>query len=139
VIPNTATDLPQSPNDAATRLLGQLRDINAANALIAANAMTPIVERLAIEGASTPDVDLARKTLESLQKVAVHPEKQESAKATAGAAMAFLQIILDDAVPQVAPPKRAKALQDVQDAIEIQAHRPAAESSEDMALSWGAD
>jgi hypothetical protein len=126
VIPNTATDLPQSPNDAATRLLGQLRDINAANALIAANAMTPIVERLAIEGASTPDVDLARKTLESLQKVAVHPEKQESAKATAGAATAFFNIILDRSVKQVPPPAdpdrpRRAVPSSVEDAVLVRA------------------
>lgn len=115
----TAVTPTSSPTDAAASLLAQLRDVNAANALIAANAMTPIVERLAIEGAATPDLELARKMLESLQKVAVHPEKQESAKATATAAAAILQIVLDDNIPQVAPPKRKRITQDVEDAIEV--------------------
>ena len=135
-----------TPVDSATSLLAQLRDINAANALIAANAMTPIVERLAIEGAVTPDLDLARKMLESLQKVAVHPEKQDAAKATASAAAAILQIILDDDVPQVAPPKRAsRQLQNVEDAIEVpigSVPDSAAPAYADPALeelTWGTD
>lgn len=147
----TAVTPTSSPTDAAASLLAKLRDVNAANALIAANAMTPIVERLAIEGAATPDLELARKMLESLQKVAVHPEKQESAKATATAAAAILQIVLDDNIPQVAPPKRKRIAQDVEDAIEVPiealvdpASAPAAElpphadpALED--LTWGTD
>lgn len=142
----TAVSTSPTPTDAAASLLTQLRDVNAANALIAANAMTPIVERLAIEGAATPDLELARKMLESLQKVAVHPEKQESAKATATAAAAILQIVLDDNIPQVAPAKRKRVTQNVEDAIEvpIQPATPTAEppphadpALED--LTWGTD
>lgn len=107
-----------TPADTAAKLLTELRDTNAANALIAARAMTPIVERLAIEGQLTPDLDLARKTLESLQKVAVHPERQDAANKTAAVAQAILTIVLDD-TPQVAPPKRARRVQDVEDAVEV--------------------
>jgi len=125
------------PADAAAKLLTDLRDTNAANALIAARAMTPIVERLAIEGQLTPDLDLARKTLESLQKVAVHPERQDAANKTAAAAQAILTIVLDD-TPQVAPPKRARRVQDVEDAVEVVplALAPAS-PPQDAELTWG--
>lgn len=128
-----------NPVDAASRLLTELRDLNAANALIAAKAMTPIVERLAIEGHLTQDLDLSRKVLESLQKVAVHPEKQDSANKTAAAAQAILTIVLDD-TPQAAPPKRARRLPvEVVDAVEIKAQpsspEPVPATSEDV--PWG--
>lgn len=126
-----------TPADTAAKLLTELRDTNAANALIAARAMTPIVERLAIEGQLTPDLDLARKTLESLQKVAVHPERQDAANKTAAVAQAILTIVLDD-TPQVAPPKRARRVQDVEDAVEVVplALAPAS-PSQDAELTWG--
>lgn len=120
-------------SDAATKLLDKLQDLNAANAYIAAEAMTPIIERLAIEGHTTPDLDLARKNLETLHKVAVHPEKQRAADKTAAAAAAILTIVLDD-TPQVAPPKRKRALTNVSDAIEIEAVPPPAEPAQ--AESW---
>lgn len=125
------------PADAAAKLLTDLRDTNAANALIAARAMTPIVERLAIEGQLTPDLDLARKTLESLQKVAVHPERQDAANKTAAVAQAILTIVLDD-TPQVAPPKRARRVQEVEDAVEVVplALAPAS-PPQDAELTWG--
>lgn len=126
-----------TPADTAAKLLTELRDTNAANALIAARAMTPIVERLAIEGQRTPDLDLARKTLESLQKVAAHPERQDAANKTAAVAQAILTIVLDD-TPQVAPPKRARRVQDVEDAVEVVplALAPAS-PSQDAELTWG--
>lgn len=126
-----------TPADTAAKLLTELRDTNAANALIAARAMTPIVERLAIEGQLTPDLDLARKTLESLQKVAAHPERQDAANKTAAVAQAILTIVLDD-TPQVAPPKRARRVQDVEDAVEVVplALAPAS-PPRDAELTWG--
>lgn len=107
-----------TPAESAQRLLTELRDTNAANALIAARAMTPIVERLAIAGQQTADLDLARKMLESLQKVAVHPERQDAANKQAAAAQAILTIVLDD-TPQTSPKKRAKSTTLVEDAVEI--------------------
>jgi hypothetical protein len=110
----TAKDVPAE----AEKMLAKLRELNAANAYIAAVAMTNIVERLAIEGNSTADVELARKILESLQKVAVHPEKQEAGKVASAVATAFLEIVTDRSVKQVPPPKKP-ALVDVSDAVMV--------------------
>lgn len=133
-----------TPAESAQKLLTELRDTNAANALIAARAMTPIVERLAIEGQQTPDLDLARKMLESLQKVAVHPERQDAANKQAAAAQAILTIVLDD-TPQASPKKRPRSTGLVEDAVEIVAMAGALPAADpvpeliDAEPAWGLD
>lgn len=132
----TPADLP----DQLEQKLTLLRDTNIKNAQLAAGVVTLLVERLGTEAVTSPDVELARKTVDTLLKVAVHPEKQEAANKTASAAAAILTIVLDD-TPQVAPPRKKRALANVSDAIEIQA-APADTPTPnavpaDHEMSWG--
>jgi hypothetical protein len=96
----------------------KLADANLRNAQLAAGTIALLIEEMGVHALTNQDPSEMAKVVNALQGVATHPEKQAAAKATVSAAGALLQIILDENVPQVAPPKKAKALP-VEDAVEI--------------------
>lgn len=134
--PPMNTLAPTKPSAAAEleARLEALQTRNLGNAQIAAGAITMLVERLGSEALASADLELARKTVDTLLKVAVHPEKQAAADKTAAAASAILQIVLDD-TPQVPPPKKKRALTNVEDAVEVVPLVAAAHAPSDA--PWG--
>ena len=113
-----STDL--APIDQLKAAQQQLAEANLRNARLASETISLLIEEAAQEALLSKDPAEMAKVLNALQPIATHPEKQAAAKATAAAAGALLQIILDDNVPQVAPPKKPKpAVLDVEDAVEV--------------------
>ena len=135
-MPALTTQTPDSV-DLLDQQMTQLREINIKNAKLAAGVVTMLVERVGAEAVVRPDIELARKAVDTLLKVAIHPEKQAAADKPASAAAAILTIVLDDNVPQVPPPKKKRVVTDVSDAVEIQATAVPPQQTADE-LSWGA-
>jgi redox-regulated HSP33 family molecular chaperone len=123
-----------------TAQLAQIKSLNLAIALQASHGAFALGEQIAVMALQSPVLDDKRKAYDSLTRKAEVPEKLESAKATASAAAAILQIILDDSVPQVAPPKRKRATQDLEDAVEVSIALPRSAApalDETDELAWG--
>jgi hypothetical protein len=138
------TELAQTA-DAYAAALAKVRTANMQLTRFSVGAALILGEKLAMMAQSSDEIDDVRKAFDSFTRKAEVPEKQEAAKATATAAAAILQIILDD-TPQVAPTKRARAAIDVEDAIEVPIS-PATPPSPPPAhadpaleeLTWGTD
>jgi hypothetical protein len=124
---DTVPAAPQVPDQ-----LADLRRLTTDAARLMAESNLLLIERLATEAITSPDLEFVRKVSSDFTNGSVGPEKREATKATAGAVRAFLQIILDPSVPQEPPPKRAaRALQDVEDAVLVEA----TPTAEDMGWS----
>jgi hypothetical protein len=97
--------------------LPKIREYNVGAALLAAQSKYALVEQLAIDAMSTADIDLRRKIVETLDKISVGQEPKQAQQVFMPVSFS---IVLDDNVPQVAPPRRARAvLADVEDAVEV--------------------
>lgn len=114
--------------------LNRLQDANRAAALQAAGALLILGEKLATMAQLSDDPEVVRKAYDSFGRKAEVPEKQEAQKQVATAAAAVLQIILDDNVPQVAPKRRPRAVQE--DVVDVDP-LPAAPAPAPAELSWG--
>jgi hypothetical protein len=137
------TELAQTA-DAYAAALAKVRTANMQLTEFSVGAALILGEKLAMMAQTSDEIDDVRKAFDSFTRKAEVPEKQEAAKATATAAAAILQIILDD-TPQVAPPKRQRAPQTIEDAVVVLTSRPEpqappAHADPDLEeLTWGVD
>ena len=103
-----------APDSAA---LARIREYNLQTAELAAAGKRELLVQLLVDGAATKDPDLRRKIFETVGKESVSQDPKQPISISAP--LSF-QIILDD-TPQVAPPRRARAIvhQEVEDAVEL--------------------
>lgn len=88
-------------------ITARIKEGNFQTAALSAAGLPLIVERLMVDAQVTDDPDLRRKLAETLHKMAISQEPK--AQVNVYAPLNF-QIVLDDAIAQVPPPKRAKQL-----------------------------
>ena len=122
-----------APSDIArlppSEALEKVRDLNRGASLLAAYGLLHGVEGL-IRMLDDDDVDTdeRRKIVALLHDVATGAERSEERRATASAATAFFNVIMDINAKQAAPPRdpeRVLRVADVEDAVEA-SPRPAA-------------
>lgn len=94
--------------------LAQIKQYNLETAELAAAGKRELVVQLLEDAVTTVDPDLRRKIYETLGKDAISQEPKQQQVLVAPL---NFQIVLDD-TPQVAPPRRAKAIaRNVEDAV----------------------
>lgn len=104
--------------------LAQIKEFNAQAAFLAAAAKPQAVEALSLAIATSDDPDFVRKAVETLDKISFSLEPKQTQVVFQ---KANFSIVLDDNVPQVAPPpreKRSVPIVDVEDAVEVSAAEP---------------
>lgn len=95
-------------------LIARARENNALLADLAAAGAIPIAERLVEVAMTTEDYELARKILDTLIRKA---EQAEPKQAQLTLAPMNFTLVLDDNVPQEAPPKRNRTLALVEEVV----------------------
>ena len=101
--------------------LGRIREYNLQTAELAAAGKRELLVQLLIDAASTEEPELRRKIFDTVGKESVSQDPKQPISISAP--LSF-QIILDD-TPQVAPPRRARAIPrqedlDIEDAVPFQ-------------------